>query len=166
MVSADESRSKGKKGRLEVEQMKSEIWHHWPKGARGQIWEEGLCPIVWKLRRSSRLVIHPEVTFTADQMLKISIINQLFPFENLPVLWMTLHHVFFFNYYDFFSIHCPPTPLHPPNPNRNDCYHSKTRSKHIEGWNSLPQDLRHCSTLSSFKAKLKTFLFSQYFHPN
>ena len=36
--------------------------------------------------------------------------------------------------------------------------------RHI--WNSLPQDLRHCSTLSSFKAKLKTFLFSQYFHPN
>ena len=33
-------------------------------------------------------------------------------------------------------------------------------------WDSLPQDLRHCSTLSSFKAKLKTFLFSQYFHPN
>ena len=33
-------------------------------------------------------------------------------------------------------------------------------------WNSLPQDLRHCSALSSFKAKLKTFLFSQYFHPN
>ena len=25
---------------------------------------------------------------------------------------------------------------------------------------------RHCSTLSSFKAKLKTFLFSQYFHLN
>ena len=33
-------------------------------------------------------------------------------------------------------------------------------------WNSLPQDLRHCSTLSSFKAKLKTFLFSQYFCPS
>ena len=33
-------------------------------------------------------------------------------------------------------------------------------------WNSLPQDLRHCSTQSSFKAKLKTFLFSQYFCPN
>ena len=33
-------------------------------------------------------------------------------------------------------------------------------------WNSLPQDLRHCSTLSAFKAKLKTFLFSRYFHPN
>ena len=33
-------------------------------------------------------------------------------------------------------------------------------------WNSLPQYLRHCATLSSFKAKLKTFLFSQYFHPN
>ncbi len=33
-------------------------------------------------------------------------------------------------------------------------------------WNSVPQDLRHCSTLSSFKAKLKTFLFSQYFHSN
>ena len=32
--------------------------------------------------------------------------------------------------------------------------------------NSLPQDLRHCSTLSSFQAKLKTFLFSQYFHPS
>ena len=31
---------------------------------------------------------------------------------------------------------------------------------------SLALDLRHCSTLSSFKAKLKTFLFSQYFHPN
>ena len=28
------------------------------------------------------------------------------------------------------------------------------------------RDLRPCSTLSSFKAKLKTFLFSQYFHPN
>ena len=36
--------------------------------------------------------------------------------------------------------------------------------RHI--WNSLPQDLRHCSTLPSFKAKLKTFLFSQYFCPN
>ena len=33
-------------------------------------------------------------------------------------------------------------------------------------WNSFPQELRHCSTLSSFKAKLKTFPFSQYFHPN
>ena len=33
-------------------------------------------------------------------------------------------------------------------------------------WNSLPQDLRHCSTFSSSKAKLKTLLFSQYFHPN
>ena len=33
-------------------------------------------------------------------------------------------------------------------------------------WNSLPQDLSHCSTISSFKAKLKTFLFSQSFHPN
>ena len=33
-------------------------------------------------------------------------------------------------------------------------------------WNSLPQDLRHWSTLSSFKSKLKTFLFSQYFRPN
>ena len=32
-------------------------------------------------------------------------------------------------------------------------------------WNSLTQDLRHFSTLSSFKAKLKTFLFSQYFRP-
>ena len=32
--------------------------------------------------------------------------------------------------------------------------------------NLLPQYLRHCSTLSSFKAKLKTFLFSQYLHPN
>ena len=33
-------------------------------------------------------------------------------------------------------------------------------------WNSHPQDLRHCLTLSSFKAKLKTFNFSQYFPPN
>ena len=31
--------------------------------------------------------------------------------------------------------------------------------------NSLPQDLRPCSALPSFKAKLKTFLFSQYFRP-
>ena len=31
-------------------------------------------------------------------------------------------------------------------------------------WNSLPQDIRQCSTLTSFKANLKTFLFSQYFH--
>ena len=28
-------------------------------------------------------------------------------------------------------------------------------------WNSLKQDLSHCSTLSSFKAELETFLFSQ-----
>ena len=27
-------------------------------------------------------------------------------------------------------------------------------------WNLFPQDLRHCSTLSSFKAELKTFRFS------
>ena len=33
-------------------------------------------------------------------------------------------------------------------------------------WNSLPQDLRHRSTLSSFKTKLKIILFSQYFHTN
>ena len=33
-------------------------------------------------------------------------------------------------------------------------------------WNSLPKDLRHRSTLSSFTAKLKTFLFSWYFCPN
>ena len=33
-------------------------------------------------------------------------------------------------------------------------------------WNSLQQDFRHCSTLSFFKAKLKSFLFSQYFHHN
>ena len=33
-------------------------------------------------------------------------------------------------------------------------------------WNSLPQDLRHCSTPSSFKAKLKTFISSQYFPPS
>ena len=33
-------------------------------------------------------------------------------------------------------------------------------------WNSLPQDLRHCSILSSFKAKLKTLVFTQYFCPN
>ena len=30
-------------------------------------------------------------------------------------------------------------------------------------WNSLPQDLRHCSIPSPFKAKLK---FSQYIHTN
>ena len=51
-------------------------------------------------------------------------------------------------------------------------YRHKTRGFHTFScfgphiWNSLPQDLRHCSTLSSFKAKLKTFLFLQYFHPN
>ena len=28
------------------------------------------------------------------------------------------------------------------------------------------EDFRHCSTLLSFKARLKTFLFSQYFRPN
>ena len=51
-------------------------------------------------------------------------------------------------------------------------YKRKTHGFHIfpcfgpHIWNSLPQDLRHCSTLSSFKAKLKTFLFSHYFCPN
>ena len=56
--------------------------------------------------------------------------------------------------------------------NDNENYKHKTHGfrtfscfgPHI--WNSLQQDLRHCSTLSSFKSKLKTFLFSQYFHPN
>ena len=33
-------------------------------------------------------------------------------------------------------------------------------------WNSLPQDLRHCSTLSALISKLKTFIFSEYSHPN
>ena len=47
------------------------------------------------------------------------------------------------------------------------CSLAVTRSSSLPHiWNSLPQDLRHCSTLSSFKTKLKTFLFSQYFHPN
>ena len=32
-------------------------------------------------------------------------------------------------------------------------------------WNSHPQDVRYCSTLPSFKTKLETFLFSQYFIP-
>ena len=30
-------------------------------------------------------------------------------------------------------------------------------------WNLLPHDIRQCSALPSFKTKLKTFLFSQYF---
>ena len=30
-------------------------------------------------------------------------------------------------------------------------------------WNSFPQDIRQCSTLTSFKTNLKTFLFSQHF---
>ena len=51
-------------------------------------------------------------------------------------------------------------------------YKCKTRGFHTFScfgphiWNSLPQDLRHCVTLSSFKAKLKTILFSQYFRPS
>ena len=74
--------------------------------------------------------------------------------------------------------------LHVYTPSRTLCSSSDTRMLEIQQykckihgfrtfscfgphiWNSLPQDLRHCSTLSSFKAKLKTFLFSQYFHPN
>ena len=30
-------------------------------------------------------------------------------------------------------------------------------------WNNLPQDIRQSATLSSFKSKLKIFLFSEYF---
>ena len=30
-------------------------------------------------------------------------------------------------------------------------------------WNSLPQDIRQCSALPSFKTKVKTFPFPQYF---
>ena len=30
-------------------------------------------------------------------------------------------------------------------------------------WNSLPQNIKQCSTLPSFTTKLKTFLFPQYF---
>ena len=74
--------------------------------------------------------------------------------------------------------------LHVYTPSRTLCSSSDTRMLEIQQykrkthgfrtfscfgphiWNSLPQDLRHCSTLSAFKAKLKTFLFSQYFHPN
>ena len=33
-------------------------------------------------------------------------------------------------------------------------------------WNSLPQDIRQCSTFPFSKTKLKTFLFSQYFRSN
>ena len=33
-------------------------------------------------------------------------------------------------------------------------------------WNSLPKELRQGSALSSFQAKLKTFLSSQYFFPS
>ena len=47
---------------------------------------------------------------------------------------------------------------------RNGCCALSCFGPHI--WNSIPQELRHYSTLSFFKAKLKTFLFSQYFHPN
>ena len=51
-------------------------------------------------------------------------------------------------------------------------YKCKTRDFHTFScfgphiWNSFSQDLRHCSTLSSFEAKLKIFLFSQYFRHN
>ena len=31
-------------------------------------------------------------------------------------------------------------------------------------WNNLPQDVRHSTTLPSFKNKLKTFLFSEHFN--
>ena len=31
-------------------------------------------------------------------------------------------------------------------------------------WNNLPYDLRHCETLTSFKAKLKTHLFNKVFN--
>ena len=45
------------------------------------------------------------------------------------------------------------------------CTHAHTTSGPYV-WNSLPQVLRHFLTQSSFKAKLKTFRFSQYFRPN
>ena len=68
--------------------------------------------------------------------------------------------------------------LHVYNPSRTLCSSSDTRLLKIQQykrktrgfrsfscfgphvWNSLPQDLRHCSTLSSFKVQLKNFLFS------
>ena len=73
--------------------------------------------------------------------------------------------------------------LHVYTPSRTVCSSSDTRILKIEQYkrkthgfrtvscfgphilNSLPQDLRHCAALSSFKAKLKTFLFSQYLRP-
>ena len=30
-------------------------------------------------------------------------------------------------------------------------------------WNSLPEELRNCSSVETFKGKLKTFLFTKYF---
>ena len=58
--------------------------------------------------------------------------------------------------------------------NRGKCGTENVESVHmfisickIQTFKRLTRTLiRHCSTLSSVKAKLKTFLFSQYFHPN
>ena len=49
------------------------------------------------------------------------------------------------------------TPSRTLRSSRNFCRTFSCFGPHIR--NSLPQHLRHCSTLSSFKAKLKTFLF-------
>ena len=76
---------------------------------------------------------------------------------------------------ELLHVYTPSRTLHSPSDTRILKIQQYKRKSHGFGafpcfgphiWNSLPQDLRHGSTPSSFKAKLKTFLFSQYFHPN
>ena len=43
---------------------------------------------------------------------------------------------------------------------------SKSKTEQKKNVNQPLSKPLHCSTRSSFKAKLKTFLFSQYFRPN
>ena len=101
-----------------------------------------------------------------------------FPFQKVlkslvcvSVLWMVLVLLTFLNCY-MSTLHLVcyallPTPACWKSSNKNACHGFCAFScfgPHI--WNSLPQDLGHYSTPSSFEAKLKTFLFSQYFHPN
>ena len=59
--------------------------------------------------------------------------------------------------------------LHVYTPSRTLRSSSDTRMLEIQKYKRKTHGFRtfsHCSSLSSFKAKLKTFLFSQYFHPN
>ena len=127
---------------------------------------------------------------TIDHQILLSRLNSVFGIQSTALQWFQSEHIKYKVACMCFSAISGSGPaylselLHVYTPSRTLRSSSDTRMLEIQQYkrkthgfrtfscfgphirNSLAQDLRHCSTLSSFKAKLKTFLFSQHFHPN